>query len=74
MITTPRRQKHPSGGADTPSDVAVTLNTNAAFNLMAVDPIIECCSRDLVPEYFQGLASSAIYTLPPCFFESLPGH
>jgi len=40
---------------------------------MAVDPIIECFWRDLVPEYCQGLESSLIYTAPPFFVESLQG-
>ena len=40
---------------------------------MAVDPIIECFSRDLVPEYSHGLESSAVYTAPPCLVKSLPG-
>ena len=41
---------------------------------MAVDPIIECFSTDLVPEYCYGLDSSAVYTVHPSFAESLPGH
>jgi len=32
-ITAPRRHKHPSSGANTPSDFAVTVNINAEFNL-----------------------------------------
>jgi len=40
---------------------------------MAVDPITECFSRDLVPEYCHGLESSGVYTAPPFFVESLPG-
>jgi hypothetical protein len=51
MIIAPRRHLHPSSGANRPSDVAVTVNFNAEFNLMPVNPIIECISRDLVPEY-----------------------
>jgi hypothetical protein len=31
---------------------------------MAVNPIIECFLRDLVPEYCRGLESSAVYTAP----------
>jgi len=73
IITLPRRHKHPSSSANRPSDVAVTVNINAEFNLMAVNPIIECFSRDLVPEYYQGSESSAVYTAPPLFVESLPG-
>jgi hypothetical protein len=42
MNTTPRSHKHPSSGANRPSDVHVTVNLNAEFNLMTVDPIIEC--------------------------------
>jgi len=40
---------------------------------MAVNPIIECFGRDLVPEYCQGLKSSAVFTVPPFFVESLHG-
>jgi len=40
---------------------------------MAVNPIIECFWRDLVPEYCQGLKSSAVYTAPPFFVESVHG-
>jgi len=40
---------------------------------MPVDPMIECFSRDLVPEYCHSLESSAIYTAPPFFVEFLPG-
>jgi len=40
---------------------------------MAVDPIIEWFSRDLVAEYCHGLEASAVYTAPPFFVESLPG-
>jgi hypothetical protein len=54
MITTPRWHKHPSSGANRPSDVAAIVNFNAEFNLMPVNPIIECFSRDLVPDYCQG--------------------
>jgi len=45
MITVPRRHKHPSSGANRTSDVGVTANINAEFNLMAVNPIIECYSE-----------------------------
>jgi len=38
-----------------------------------VNPIIECFSRDLVTEYCQGLASSAVHTAPPFFVETLHG-
>jgi hypothetical protein len=51
MIIAPRRHQHPSSGANRSSDVAVTVNFNAEFNLMPVNPIIECFSRDFVPEY-----------------------
>jgi hypothetical protein len=36
MIITPRRFKQPSSGANRPSDVAVTLNINAEFNLSLI--------------------------------------
>ena len=41
---------------------------------MAVNPTIECFSRDLIPEYCQGLESSAVYIAPHIFVESLHGH
>jgi hypothetical protein len=40
---------------------------------MAVNPIIECFSRDLVTEYCQDLESSAVYTVPPFILKTLPG-
>jgi len=70
MIIAPRRHQHPSSGANRPSDIAVTVNFNAEFNLMPVNPIIECFARDLVPEYCQGLEASAVSTAPPFFVES----
>ena len=73
LITVPRRHKHPSSGANRPSDIGVTVNINAEFNLMALNPIIECFSRDLVTEYCQGLESSTVYTAPPLFVETHPG-
>jgi hypothetical protein len=50
MITTPRSHKHYSSGANMLPDVGVTVTINAAIDLMAVNPIIECISRDLVTE------------------------
>ena len=41
--------------------------------MIAVNPIIECFSRDLVTEYCQGLESSAVHTAPPFFVETLHG-
>ena len=64
MIIAPRRHQHPSGGANTPSDVAFTVNFNADLNQMPVNPIIQCFSRDLIPEYCQGLESSAFNSAP----------
>jgi len=43
------------------------------FNLIAINPLIECFSRDLVTEYCQGLESCAVLTAPPFFVETLPG-
>jgi len=40
---------------------------------MAVIPIIECFWRDLVPEYCQGLESSAVCAGPHFFVESVHG-
>jgi len=74
FIIAPKRHQQPSSGANRPSDITVTVNLNAEFNLKAVNSIIECISRDLVPEYSQGLESSAVYTAPPIFVESLHGH
>jgi len=74
MTISPSRHQHPSSGANRPSDVAVTVNFNAEFNLMPVNLIIECFSRDLVPEYCQGLKASAVSTAPPFLFESLHAH
>jgi hypothetical protein len=50
MVIVPRRIQHPSSGANRPSEVAVTVNLNAEFNLMAINPIIQSFSRDLVIE------------------------
>jgi hypothetical protein len=41
MISATRMHKHPSSGANWASDVAVTVNFNAEFSLMAVNPITE---------------------------------
>jgi len=73
MITAPRRHKHLSSGANRPSDVGVTVNINAEFNLMALNPIMECFSRDLVTEYCHGLETSTVHTAPPVFVETHPG-
>jgi hypothetical protein len=73
MIPAPRRHKHPSSSANKPPDISVTMNSNVEFNLMAVKPKIECFSKDLVTEYYQGLMCSAVYTGPPCCVETLPG-
>jgi len=73
MIIAPRMLQHPSSGANRPSDIAVTVNFNAEFNLMAVNPVIECFSRDLIPKYCQGLKSTVVYIAPPFFVESLHG-
>jgi hypothetical protein len=39
--------------------------------MIAVNPIIECFSWDLVTEYWKGLESSAVHTAPPFFVETL---
>jgi hypothetical protein len=72
MITAPRRHKHPSSSANRSSGIGVTVNANAEFNLMAVNPIIECFSWDLLTKYCHGLESSAVPTAPPFLFETLP--
>jgi hypothetical protein len=38
---------------------------------MAVNPIVECFWMDFVTKYCEGLVSSAVYTAPPCFVESV---
>jgi hypothetical protein len=73
MIIVPRRHQYPSSGANIPSDVSVTVNFNAEYNPMPVNPIIECVARDLAPEYYQSLDSSVGYTVPPLFIKSLHG-
>jgi len=73
IIIAPRRHQQPSSGANRPLDVAVTVNFNAEFNLMPVNPIIECFSRDVVPEYCQGLETTAVSTEPPFFVEYFYG-
>jgi hypothetical protein len=73
MIIAQRRYQHPSSSANSPSDVAVTVNFNDKFNLMPVYPIIECFSRDLISEYCQGLEASVVSTAPPILVESLNG-
>jgi hypothetical protein len=67
------RHQHPSRGSNRPSDVAVTVNFNAEFNLMPVNPIIECFSRDLVTKYCQGSEARAVSTAPPFVVESHHG-
>jgi hypothetical protein len=74
MIIPPRRHQHPSSSANRPSYVAVTVNFNAEFNMIPVNPIIECFSGVLIPEYCQGLEASAVSTVHPFFVESLQGH
>jgi len=73
LILAPRRYMHPSSGANSPLDIPITVNINAEFNLMTVNPIIECVWRDLIPEYSHCLQSSAVYTAPPCFVKFFPG-
>jgi len=74
MIIARSRHQHHSSGANRPSDVAVTVNFNAEFNLVPVNCIIEFYSRDLVPEYCQGSEASAVSTAPLFIVESLHGH
>jgi hypothetical protein len=73
MISTPKRYKLPSSCANMPSDVSVTVNINAEFNSVAANRIIECFSRNVVTEYYQGSEPIAVYTAPPFFAETLPG-
>jgi len=73
MRPAPRRHRHPSSGANRSSDIGETVNINAEFNLIAVDPMIECISRDLVTEYCQGVESSAVYPAPPFSVKTLRG-
>jgi hypothetical protein len=48
MISAPRWHKHPSSGANRPSDVGITVNFNTEFALKAVNPIIEYHPSDHV--------------------------
>ena len=73
MMVAPRRHQHHSSGANRPPHVTVTVNFNAQFNLIAVNPIMDCISRNLVPKYCQGIESSTVYTAPPFCVESLCG-
>jgi hypothetical protein len=59
----PRRHRLQSSGANRLSDVAVPVNFIAEFTLMAVHPIIECFSQDLVPQYCHGLESTTGYSV-----------
>ena len=74
MITVPRWQKHTSSGANRSSNVVVTVNINAEFNLMPFNLIIQFFSRDLVTNHSQGLESDTVYTASHIFVETLPGH
>jgi hypothetical protein len=49
------------------------MHFNAEFNLIAINPILEFFSSDLVAAYCQGIESSMICTAPPIFVESLHG-
>jgi len=40
---------------------------------MALNRILECFSRDLIPEYCHGLESRVVYTAPPFLVQSLNG-
>jgi len=71
MIIAPRRHQHPSSGSYRPLDIAATANFYAEFNLIVVNPIIECLSRDHVLQFCQGLESSVVYTASTFFAESL---
>jgi hypothetical protein len=71
MITASRGHKHPSCSTKRPTDFGVTVNINVEVNLIAVNHIIECISRDLITKYFQGLKFSMVYTAPPGFLETL---
>jgi hypothetical protein len=70
MTIAPSRHQHPSTGANRPSDVAVTVNIKAEFNLKPVNAIIEFYSTDLVLEYCQGLEACGICTASPFVVES----
>jgi len=69
-----KNASHPSSDANRPSDIVVAVNINVEFNLISVDCIIICFSRDLVPEYSLRSESNAVYTAPPIFVESLNGY
>jgi len=78
MIIMARRHKHVSSSANRPSDVAVTVNINAEFNPSLIWWHITSELNDfqgiLSPSIVTGdsdLESSAVYTAPLFFFESL---
>jgi len=73
MITAPRRHKHCSSSANRPSDIAVIVNIDAEFNMMAVNPIIAYFSRNPIPKYCHNFESSVVFTTPNIFVKSLPG-
>jgi len=80
MIFAPTRHKHPSSGANWPSDVAVTVIINTEYNMRALwwllTPRSNTFQGILSPSIVTSdsdLESSMVYTVLPCFFESLPG-
>jgi len=73
MITAPRRQKYLSSGPNRLSGNTVTVNPTDEYNLMAVNPMIEWFSRDLVPADCPTSESCTVYIAHPFFTKSLPG-
>jgi len=63
MITEPKRHKHPSSGANRPSDIPETVNINAEFDQMAVNTRLQC---------FQGISSRIIVTVQSLVLSTLP--
>jgi len=74
MIIAPRTPQPPSSSANTHSDLAVTVNFNAEFTQMVGNRTIEYLSRDLIPEYCQGLVSSVVHASTHFCVKSLHGH
>jgi len=58
MIIAPRRNKHPSSSVNRPSDIAVTVNINAEFNLSVI-------GWQLTPELntVEGMSLLSIFTV-----------
>ena len=50
VMFAPRRHNHPSRSVNGLSDIAVIVNIDAEFKLIAVNPMTECCSMNHICE------------------------